>query len=138
MKQTIFLVLLSSLVGLSLTARAHHSWGAIYNGGEPVSINAVITGKVYRNPHETVEVSIMNEHGESEEWKIEWRGERGGGRGRSQAVQYGLNPGDEVLIAGRTARDSGRRTIQMQTMTRSADGLTIQAREGRNGRRRAR
>jgi hypothetical protein len=41
--------------------------GAIYNGGEPVSINAVINGKVDRNPHETVEISIMNEHGASEE-----------------------------------------------------------------------
>jgi hypothetical protein len=123
-------LLAGSLAGVTGTAQAHHSWGAIYNGGEPVNINAVITGNVYRNPHDTVEVSVLNEHGETEAWRIEWRGERG----RGQAVQYGLTPGDEVIIAGRTARDSDRKTIQMQTLTRVSDGLTIQAREGRGGR----
>ena len=130
LKRSMFILLAGSLTGVTVTAQAHHSWGAIYNGGEPVNIDAVITGNVYRNPHDTVEVSIVNEYGEAEAWRIEWRGERG----RGQAVQYGLNPGDDVVIAGRTGRDIDRKTIQMQTLTRVSDGLTIQAREGRGGR----
>ena len=119
-------------------AQAHHSWGAIYNGGQPVNeLTATISSEAYRNPHETVDVTIVNDSGEAEVWKIEWRGERSGrGMGRGQTVQYDLNPGDEVVINGRTARDPDRRTIQMTTLTRVSDGMTIQAREGRGGGRR--
>ena len=126
-------LLLSSIL-VSSAAQAHHSWGAIYNGGEPVNVTAIISGEPYRNPHDTVDVAIFNENGEREEWKVEWRGERRGARGmaRGQAVQYDLHPGDEVQIDGRTARDPDRKTIQMTLLTRTSDGMIIQARKGRN------
>jgi hypothetical protein len=68
-----------ALSGLSFTAFAHHSWGAIYNEGQPISVTAVITSKPYRSPHDRVDATIINEAGETEEWKIEWRGRRGEG-----------------------------------------------------------
>ena len=123
------MLLTGALAGVAMTAQAHHSWGTIYNGGDPVNVEAVITGDVYRNPHQAVKVDIMNDLGEPEQWTIEWRGNRG--RDRSQTVDYGLNPGDKVVIDGRTARDTNRKTIQMTTLTRPADGMTIEARQGR-------
>ncbi len=123
------MLLAGALAGVAMTVHAHHSWGTIYNGGEPVNVNAVITGDVYRNPHTAVKVNIMNNLGDPEEWTIEWRGNRN--RDRTQTVQYDLNPGDEVVIDGRTARNTSRKTIQMTTLTRPVDGMTIQARQGR-------
>ncbi len=128
MRRGILTVLTGALAGVAMTAQAHHSWGAIYDGGAAVNVEAIVTGDVYRNPHTAVKVEIMNDIGEPEEWTIEWRGNRG--RDQAQAEQADLNPGDEVVIDGRTARDSKRKTIQMTTMTRTADGMTIQARQG--------
>lgn len=129
MGRRVWTLLTGALAGVAMTAQAHHSWGTIYNGGDPVNVEAVITGDVYRNPHQAVKVDIMNDLGEPEQWTIEWRGNRG--RDRTQTVDYGLNPGDQVVIDGRTARDTNRKTIQMTTLTRPADGMTIQARQGR-------
>ena len=127
----IFILILASLAS---TANAHHSWGAVYNGGEPVKVTAVITSKAYRNPHDRVEVTIVNEAEETEEWRIEWRGRRGGnGGGRGQAVQYDLNPGDEVIVEGRTALNPGLMAIQMTKLTRVSDGMTIEASLDRPG-----
>ncbi len=132
MGRRVSMLLTGTLAGVALTAQAHHSWGTIYDGGEPVNVEAVITGDVYRNPHTAMTVDIMNDLGEPEEWTIEWRGNRN--RDRSQPVEYDLNPGDEVVIDGRTARDTDRKTIQMTTLTRPSDGMTIQARQGRGPR----
>ena len=129
MGRRVSMLLTGALAGVAMTAQAHHSWGTIYNGGQPVNVEAVITGDVYRNPHEAVKVDIMNDLGEPEAWTIEWRGNRG--RDRTQTSEYDLSPGDEVVIDGRTARDTNRKTIQMTTLVRPADGMTIQARQGR-------
>ncbi len=129
MGRRILLLLTGALASVAMTAQAHHSWGTVYDGGAPVSVEATITGNPYRNPHDAVKVNIMNDLGEPEEWTIEWRGNRG--RDRTQTSEYNLAPGDEVVIDGRTARDTNRKTIQMTTLVRPADGMTIQARQGR-------
>ncbi len=116
MGRRVSMLLTGALAGVAMTAQAHHSWGTIYNGGQPVNVEAV-------------KVDIMNDLGEPEQWTIEWRGNRG--RDRSQTSEYNLAPGDEVVIDGRTARDTNRKTIQMTTLVRPADGMTIQARQGR-------
>ncbi len=72
MGRRILMLLTGTLAGVAMTAQAHHSWGAVYNGGEPVNVEAVITGNPYRNPHDAVKVEIMDEPGEPEEWSICW------------------------------------------------------------------
>ena len=123
-----------------MIAQAHHSWGAVYDGGTEVSdLNAVIAGPHTRRPHDAIKVTIQNDLGEPEEWTVQWRGERGGrGRGMGGDVeQFDLNVGDEVTIDGQYARDQSSKLIQMTLMTRTVDGSTvIQARQGRGGRRR--
>ena len=128
MGQRILMLLTGALTGVTMTAQAHHSWLTIYDGGAPVSVEALVTSDIYRNPHVAVKVNIMNDLGEPEEWTLEWRDNSG--RGRILPLPEGLNPGDEVVIDGRLPRNTNRKTIEMQTMTRTADGMTIQARQG--------
>ena len=126
--------ILICLVVLPLAARAHHSWRAVYDGGEEVVVDATVTSEVFRNPHLTLRVEIVNEAGEPEPWTVEWRGGRR--RDGEAPVVYDLSPGDEVVIEGQVARFAGGKKIQMRTLTRPADGMTIEARgRGDRGRR---
>ncbi len=112
------------LVGAEMTAQAHHSWGAVYNGGERVNnLRATIAGDYVRRPHDSIAVTITNELGEPEKWTIQWRGRR--------RAQYDFSIGDEVVIGGRKARNKDQKLIQMTSLVRPADGWTITAREGR-------
>ncbi len=141
MGRRISLLLTGTLAGVAMTAQAHHSWGAVYDGGAAINdLNATIAGSHTRRPHDAIMVTIENELGEPEEWTVQWRGERGGrGRGRDEgATQYDFNIGDAVVIDGRYARYEGSRLIQMTLLTRPADGMTITAREGRGRRGRGR
>lgn len=138
MAQKYLFLVIGSLVGFCMTAQAHHSWGAVYDGGSEVNdLNVVIAGPHTRRPHDAIKVKIKNELGEPEEWTVQWRGE-GGGRGRGMGGdvdQVDLNVGDEVTIDGQYARDESSKLIQMTLMTRTVDGSTvIQARQGRGGR----
>ena len=121
-----------SLLTLPLAAAAHHSWRAVYGGGEGVTIDATITSEPFRNPHNAVHVQIAGASGELEPWTIEWRGRRR--RDGGDPVVYDLNPGDEVVIVGRRAVDTDLKKIQMTRLTRTADGMTIEARQRRRNR----
>ncbi len=141
MGRRLLILLTGTLAGVAMTAHAHHSWGAVYDGGAAVNdLNATIAGSHTRRPHDAIKVTIENELGEPEEWTVQWRGERGGrGRGGDEnAAQYDFNVGDAVVIDGRYARNESSRLIQMTLLTRPADGMTITAREGRGGRGRGR
>lgn len=120
----------AAVLALPLAASAHHSWRAVYDGGEEVTVEATIVSEVYRNPHLTVQIELAGETGEPEKWTMEWRGGRR--RDGEPPVTYDINPGDEVVIEGRIARFSGSKKIQMFALTRPADGMSIQARRGRN------
>lgn len=127
-------LILMSIAVLPLTAQAHHSWRAVYDGGEEVVVEATATSEVFRNPHPTLRVEIVNAAGEAEPWTIEWRGGRR--RDAGAGVAYDLGPGDEIVIEGQVARFAGGKKIQMRTLTRPADGMTLEARRrGDRGRR---
>jgi hypothetical protein len=122
-----------TLAGMAITANAHHSWGAVYDGGRPVeNLVATIVGPYSRRPHDNIAVMITNEAGEAEGWTVQWRGNR---RRDEVREEYDFNHGDEVLITGRVARDEATKQIQMTRLVRPSDGWTITAREGRRGRR---
>ncbi|HSG63736.1 MAG TPA: DUF6152 family protein [Gammaproteobacteria bacterium] len=120
------------VLAMPLVAQAHHSWGAVYDGGEGVTVDATITSKPFRNPHNAVHAQIAGATGELEPWTIEWRGQRR--RDGEPPVQYDLNPGDAVVIEGRIARDASTRKIQMYTLVRPADGMSIDGRRRRDER----
>ena len=138
MGRPVLMILAGSLAGIAVTAQAHHSWGAVYNGGQSVNgLAATIAGEHTRRPHDAIEVTITNSLGEPESWTVQWRGNRGGGgmggMGRD-AAQYDFNIGDEVVIDGRMARDESQKLIQMTSLLRPSDGWTVTASLGRGGR----
>ena len=139
MRQQLLTLMTVTLVGVAVTAQAHHSWGAVYNGGQDVDdLMATIAGSHTRRPHDAIAITITNNLGEIEEWSLQWIGERGGrGRGRARdesSAQYDFNVGDEVVIDGRMARDKDTKLIQMMSLIRPSDGWTLTARRGRGGR----
>jgi hypothetical protein len=117
-------------VGLPVAAQAHHSWRAVYGGGEPLTVEATIVSEPFRNPHNAVHVQIENTAGEAEPWTLEWRGQRR--RDGEPPVTYDLNPGDAVVVTGRRAVAANVNKIQLERLTRTADGMTIEARLDRN------
>jgi len=123
-------MLMIALAIVPMAVHAHHSWNAVYGGGEELTIDATITSKPFRNPHNAAHIQVANDAGEMEAWTVEWRGERR--RDGEPPPVYDLNPGDAVVIFGRRAVDAGVKKIQMERLTRPADGLTITARRGRN------
>lgn len=131
MARQISMLLTGALAGVALTAEAHHSWGAVYDGGQRVNdLAATIVSRHSEYPHNNVAVMITNEAGDAEAWTVQWRGNRGRD-GDEPAVQYDFNVGDEVMITGRMARDESQKLIQMTRLVRPSDGWTITAREGR-------
>jgi len=130
MVRKILMLLIGALAGVTTTAPAHHSWGAVYDGGQPVNdLAATIVSRHSRRPHDNVAVMITNDAGETEAWTVQWRGSRGRDE---QAEQYDFNVGDEVVITGRMARDESQKLIQMTRLVRPSDGWTITASLGRN------
>jgi hypothetical protein len=127
-------LLIVALMGLPAAAAAHHSWRAVYDGGEEVTVEAVVTSQVFRNPHWSLRVDLITGSGARAPWTIEWRGDRR--RDCEPPVVYDIKRGDKVRIAGRIARAADTKKIQMQTLIRPADGMTITAR--RRGERRSR
>ena len=135
MRRPVLMILAGSLAGLAVTAQAHHSWGAVYNGGQSVNgLAATISGEHTRRPHDAIEVTITNSLGEAETWTVQWRGNRGGGGMGRNDSQYDFNIGDEVVIDGRMARDESQKLIQMTSLLRPSDGWTLTASLGRGGR----
>jgi hypothetical protein len=125
------LILAGVLAGAATSVQAHHSWGAVYDGGQPVSeLSATIAGAHTTRPHNTIAVTIASVRGEPEEWRLQWRG--GNSRDRNgNTVRYDFRIGDQVVIDGRRARDESQKLIQITSLVRPADGWTITAREGR-------
>lgn len=121
-----------ALALIPAAAIGHHSWRAVYGGGEEVTVDATVASKPFRNPHNAMHVQIANAAGELEPWTVEWRGQRR--RDGEPRPTYDLNPGDEVVIEGRIAAFPGAKKIQMFALTRPADGMSIQGRRGRRDR----
>jgi hypothetical protein len=54
MDRRFLLVAIAALAGASITAQAHHSWGAVYDGGREVTeLAATVVSQHSRRPHAT-------------------------------------------------------------------------------------
>lgn len=62
--------LITLLALLPLAAFAHHS-GAMYDSSKSVTIEGKITEFLWRNPHSTFAVEVINAEGKPEIWAIE-------------------------------------------------------------------
>ena len=87
----------SSLV-MSVTANAHHSFGAFYDMSQLVELEGEITAVFWRNPHIRFTIDVVDSSGAVASWKME--------AGSVNTLQrFGI--GEEIIRVGSRLRVSG-------------------------------
>ena len=113
--------LLAALLGASTTAVAHHSFSAIFDSAQPVTVTGTVTRVEWMNPHTWIYVDVAGADGRVEAWSFEMGSP-------NRLMRYGWNQdslptGTTVTIAGSRARD-GSLKAAVDTVT-LADGKRL-------------
>ena len=98
-----FLFLLTTAFLLSASAFAHH--GRASYSQDIISLEATVTEFRFVNPHVQVYFDITTEAGEIEQWQGELTAPNRLARGGWTKTT--LQPGDQIRITGRAARNDG-------------------------------
>jgi hypothetical protein len=103
----------------SLTAQAHHSIAAVYDGTRQQRLEGVVSEFLFINPHPFVVVTV-GDAGAEESWRLEMdnRFELQGIGMTSET----LKPGDRVVVTGSLGRSEAR-TLYVRQLDRPADGF---------------
>lgn len=126
-RKLILLVTAAALLA-GMTAYAHHSIGATYDGKKEVKLEGKLVQFLYRNPHSFVHVEAPDPQGKMQRWAVEWGGASAlGGQGVGRAT---LKVGDHVVITGNPSRTPADNRVKMNTFLRPSDGLTWGTRPG--------
>jgi hypothetical protein len=115
--------LLSVAVAMLITipALAHHSFAAVYQSDESITIEGKVVQFLFRNPHSVLHVVTDNEDGTHTRWAIEWQGATQlGANGMSAQT---LRPGDPVVVTGTPGRVEEEHRMLLVTITRTTDGF---------------
>jgi hypothetical protein len=91
------------LFAAAMPARAHHSFAAVFDANQPVTVRGVITAVRLENPHSWFFLDVKDANGKVEKWSFE-------GSTPTSLIRSGLKPGtikagDEVTVKGYRARD---------------------------------
>lgn len=107
MKRILNTVLTAALLGLAAQAFAHHSFYAEFDSNKQVVLEGTVVEMEWKNPHSWLVVSVVNEAGETEEWRVE-----GGSPNvlmRLGWTRDSLPTGTKVKVTGFQAKDGARR-----------------------------
>jgi hypothetical protein len=98
-------LLLAGSLMLPATARlsAHHSFSAVFDANQPVTVHGIITEVRLENPHSWFFIDVRDANGKVEKWSFE-------ASTPTSLIRSGVKPGfvkagDEVTIKGYHARD---------------------------------
>lgn len=111
-------VLVLALAGTSI--RGHHSLSGIYEMGQDITVEGVITQFQFVNPHPFLTLSVEPQSGAKQQWRLELDN-------RSELAEIGitsstLKPGDRVIVKGNPGRSQGQ-TLYVRRLDRPTDGL---------------
>ena len=111
---------LAAVLG-SAVAAAHHSFSAIFDANQPVTLTGTVTRIEWMNPHTWIYLDVKNADGRTEAWAFEMGSP-------NRLMRYGwhqnsLPTGATVTIAGSRARD-GSLKAAVDTVTLS-DGKRL-------------
>ena len=111
-------VILSMLL-LTGTLFAHHSFSATYDTGKTVNIQGKVVQFLLRNPHSFLHVAVTTD-GKEQVWNVEWAaaGQLSG------TIAGSIKAGDPVTITGHPARDPADMRLRMVNVRRTSDGAT--------------
>jgi len=99
-------VLVVVLCLFAIPLRAHHSFGAEYDGTKPITLTGVVTKVEKTNPHSHFYLDVTDDKGKATNWKFE-------GYPPSVLLRVGwttammIKPGDKITVFGWRARDGG-------------------------------
>ncbi len=95
-------VLFSFSFGMCGLAEAHHSYAAFFEVDQRIQLEGVVDQFLAQNPHGYIVFNVVNEDGDTEQWRAEMPGWVGLSRGRGWTAED-LEPGDPITIVGAPA-----------------------------------
>jgi hypothetical protein len=114
------LIILLVLFGIGIPVSAHHSFPASYVVDEIVTLDGVVEGWLWRNPHPFIFLNVEDQSGKTATWHIEFA------NATAMALR-GLTPesfqkGDRLLVVGNPGRQ-GRHSLHYEGLWRPADNF---------------
>lgn len=116
-------------IGAAGSTLAHHSFAAIYDTEQSVTLSGVVTNVEWLNPHAHFFVDVTNEDGSVANWDFELASPNG--LMRLGWRRDSLRPGDEVTVVGIPARDGSARANTRSVTT--PDGRSLFSGDGQQG-----
>ena len=113
---------LTLLVAASLAAvpaLSHHSFAAVYDSDQEVTIEGKVVQFQYRNPHSVLHVLARNSEGVEKRYAIEWQGATQLGAAGISAQT--VHAGDPVVVTGHPGRVAAENRILMTEFRRTTD-----------------
>ena len=112
--------LASGLMAHAGIAGAHHAIDADYDPDNYITVEALVKEFRFINPHPYVTADVVNEAGETEEWRLLLDD-------RWELVEDGfsrstLQPGDRLVVTGMPARHQSEQ-LYVRSIERPADGF---------------
>ena len=106
-------------LGVTAAVSAHHSFAAIYDMQQPITVKGTIVNVRLTNPHSWFYLDVKNDAGQVERWAFEAGTPSG-------MIRNGYKPtvikeGSEVTIKGFRARDTAQNMGMLRELT-TADG----------------
>jgi hypothetical protein len=98
------LTIFTTLTMAALPALAHHSFATEFDMSKPVTLEGVVTGIDWVNPHVYFYVDVSDDDGRVVNWKCETRGPNG--LERQGWRKDSLKKGDRVIVNGYPAKDA--------------------------------
>jgi hypothetical protein len=117
-----------TLLLMGVTAYAHHSLGATYDGSKEVTLDGKIVQLELRNPHSFLQVDAKDKDGVMQRWSLEWRSV--GQLGQQGIKRDTLKTGDEVVITMNPSRTTTDFRGVLKTLHRKSDGFGWGTRPG--------
>ena len=111
------------LVGLGVTASAHHS-GAMFDPEKTITLKGVVKEFEYTNPHSWLWITVTNDDKTTTDWGFEAEGPST--LFRNGVKKSDLKPGDKVTVTGRPMRDGRPAAAWINAV--KEDGRVLQVR----------
>jgi hypothetical protein len=102
--QVVFVLALATVLAEERPTSAHHSFAAVFDGNQPLTVKGVLTEVRLENPHSWFFVDVTDATGKTVKWSFE-------AGTPTSIIRSGLKPGfvkagDAVTISGWRARDA--------------------------------
>ena len=113
MSKTVKLSLLLGIAAVAQSGLAHHSSIGIYDTTRRIEVEGIVTSVLWRNPHPSYTLAVMDENGETVDWRIE-----AGSISTLRVLGIGrdfIEVGDHVTLAGEPSM-RGRREMHARNL----------------------